>query len=177
MNIPHRKQIRLPKYNYSQNGVYFITICAHNHKCIFGSIKNPLKINAIYPDNVGYGACDIPFVELSHSGEIVDKYINFMGGKYDYVNIDKYIIMPNHIHLLIPILHSEGLSQAPNPTNDVIPKFISLFKRYCNREIGYNIWQKSFYEHIIRNEQDYLTHYEYIENNPIKWETDDYYIK
>lgn len=62
-----------------------------------------------------------------------------------------------------------------HPTNETIPKFVSLFKRYCNREFGYNIWQKSYNDHIIRDEKDYLNRWKYIENNPAKWQEDDYY--
>ena len=100
-----------------------------------------------------------------------------MNEKYEYVFIDKYIIMPNHIHLIIVIEEEavNGSSQAPNPTNDIIPKFISLFKRYCNCEYGRNIWQKSYHDHIIRNDNEYEDIYNYIEYNVYKWLDDCYY--
>ena len=88
--------------------------------------------------------------------------------------------MPNHIHLIIKIVNEShiGMSQAPYPTsNAIIPKFISLFKRYCNREIGNNIFQRSFHDHIIRNENDYLKIWNYIETNPVKWEEDCFYTE
>ncbi len=166
--IIKRKTNRVPGFNYSQNGTYFVTICSNSHKYLYWKCD---------PTIVGDGVYDVPEIILSPIGKIIEKYIELMNNKYPYISVDKYVIMPNHIHLLISIEHEHGLSQAPTPTNNVIPKFISLLKRYCNREAGINIWQRSYYEHIIRNEKDYLIHWEYIENNPIKWETDDYFIK
>lgn len=177
---PKRKPTRIPGYNYSQNGAYFITICAENHRYVFGNFEKKLISNNNSADItgiVGDGVYDIPSMKFSYIGNIVDKYIKFMNEKYDFISVDNYVIMPNHIHLLISVTSEKRLSQAPTPTNNMIPKFISLFKRYCNREIGYNIFQRSYYDHVIRNEKDYLIHYEYIETNPIKWETDDYFIK
>ena len=83
--------------------------------------------------------------------------------------------MPDHIHLLISVNNAlpYGQSGTPVPTNDnknsVVAKFVSTFKRYCNKEYGENIWQSRYYDHIIRNEQDYNEIWEYIENNPKKW--------
>lgn len=143
-SIKKRKTNRVPGYNYSKNGTYFVTICTDNHKYIFGNFA---------PLTVGDCVYAVPEISLSPIGELIEKYIEFMGNKYDYVSVDKYVIMPNHIHLLISIEHERGLSQVPTPTNNTLPKFVSLFKRYCNREAGYNLFQRSFYEHIIRNEK------------------------
>ncbi len=172
MDLPKRKPSRLTNYNYSQNGYYFITICTYNKEKILCNI-------------VGDGACDIPQIELTHYGEIVNEYIKKMDLQYDNIKINKYVIMPNHIHLIVEILNSpnngdilHGMSQAPYPTaNAIIPKFISLFKRYCNREIGYNIFQRSFHDHIIRGENDYLKIWNYIDTNPAKWEEDCFYTE
>ncbi len=87
--------------------------------------------------------------------------------------------MPNHIHLLISITSDKNVSvcrKPPNPTNELIPKFVSLFKRYCNLEYGQQIWQRSYFDHIIRDENDYLTKWNYIDGNPSKWESDDYFV-
>ena len=158
MNLPKRKKNRLDDYDYSQNGAYFITICTRNHKEILCKI-------------VGDGACDIPQINLSYFGKIADKYIRIMNSKYENICIPKYVIMPNHIHLIIRIndVKETVRRQAPNPTNAIVPKFISLFKRYCNQEIGEKIWQRSYYDHIIRDQNDYNEIWEYIENNPKKW--------
>ncbi|MBR6533078.1 MAG: transposase [Clostridia bacterium] len=166
MELPKRKSVRLKGFDYNSNGAYFITICTHKRKCILSNI-------------VGDGVYDIPQIHLSEYGKILNKYIQIMNSKYENVSIDKYIIMPNHIHLIIKITRSSesGLSQAPNPTNSIIPKFISLFKRYCNREIGQNMFQRSFHDHIIRDEKDYLKIWNYIDTNPQKWKKDMFYIE
>ena len=167
MDLSVRKTMRLQNYNYSENGAYYVTICTKNKAKVLGQV-------------VGYGACDIPFTKLSTCGKIVEKHITLLNNKYDYLSIDKYVIMPNHIHLLISITSDNNVSvcrKPPNPTNELIPKFVSLFKRYCNLEYGQQIWQRSYYDHIIRDEKDYLTKWNYIDGNPSKWENDDYYIK
>lgn len=120
---------------------------------------------------VGHDACDVPKIELSSCGKTLDKYIVFMSEKYDHIRVDKYVIMPDHFHLLLRITEnpmSGGVSQASRPTKSEVAKFMSLLKRYCNREIGRNIWQESYNDHIIRNEKDYLEAAQYIENNPLR---------
>ena len=113
---------------------------------------------------------------LSRCGEIVEKYIQKMNYQYDNVCIDKYVIMPNHIHLIL-VVKNNGMSRAPSPTNAIVPKFVSLFKRYCNREYGENIFQRSFHDHIIRDENDYQKIWNYIDTNPIKWREDCFYTE
>ena len=85
--------------------------------------------------------------------------------------------MPNHIHLLIYVDNPDGMSGTPSPTNAYIPQFISTLKRFCNKEIGCNIFKRSFHDHIVRNEADYEKIYNYIENNPSKWTEDCFYIE
>ncbi|MBQ8057018.1 MAG: transposase [Ruminococcus sp.] len=80
--------------------------------------------------------------------------------------------MPNHIHILVSVYNS-GMSKSPSPTNETIPSFVSTFKRFVNKEAGENIFQRSYYDHIVRDERDYLSRWQYIENNPIKWEEDE----
>ena len=166
MDLPKRRSTRLKNYDYSENGYYFITICT-------------LKKQKILCDIVGEGVYDLPNIVLTKYGKILDKYIIFMSSKFDGVSIDKYVIMPNHVHLIIKIeIEPEAdSSSAPCPTaNAIIPKFVSLFKRYCNREIGSNIFQRSFHDHIIRGENDYAKIWDYIDSNPICWNSDALYI-
>ncbi|MBR4241219.1 MAG: transposase, partial [Eubacterium sp.] len=96
------------------------------------------------------------------------------------IKFEKYVIMPNHIHLIVNIesTDSNGASGSPLPTNSVLSRHIGTLKRFCNKQIGDNIWQTGFYDHIIRNEEDYLHHLQYIEENPKKWiiGKDEYYI-
>jgi len=160
-----RKPTRLKGFDYSQNGMYFVTICTHNRKCILSQII------------VGDGVLDVPHTMLLNCGKIVDKYINKLNDFYLNINIEKYVIMPNHIHLLISVDNPDGMSRTPSPTNAYIPQFISTLKRFCNKEIGYNIFQRSFHDHIVRNEADYEKIYNYIESNPSKWTEDCFYIE
>ena len=90
------------------------------------------------------------------------------------IHIDSYVIMPNHIHILITV--SNGTSGAPSPTNNVIPRFVGALKRLSNRKAGRNVFQRSFYDHVIRDERDYITHLGYINDNPAKWKQDEYYV-
>ncbi len=162
MEQKNRKPTRLKEYNYSCNGVYFVTICSKDKKPIFSKI-------------VGDGVLDVPKVVLSEYGCIVCKYLEQISKHYNYLNIDNYVVMPNHIHILIRVC-DDGTSRTPSPTNSILPSFVSTFKRFVNKEVGENIFQRSFHDHIIRNELDYIEHYTYIENNPAKWEFDELYI-
>ena len=91
----------------------------------------------------------------------------------DRITVEKYVIMPNHIHLLLTVdMNSGGTSKASSPTNAIVPHFMSTFKRFCHREIGKTIFQRSYHDHVIRNEQDYLKIWNYIEGNPSKWKED-----
>lgn len=157
MELPKRKPNRLKEYDYSDTGVYFITICTKDRKRLLSEIK------------VGFGIYDKPQVCLSEYGIITEKYLKKISNEHVDISVDHYVIMPDHIHMLVSVHKKLGASQVPHPTNETIPKFVSLFKRYCNREVGWNMWQKSYFDHIIRNERDYYEYYVYIENNPIKW--------
>ena len=163
MQLPKRKSPRIKGYDYSTPGKYFITICTKGKLHMLGSI-------------VGGGNFDAPKIILSEYGRYVDKYINLMNNKYSHINVDKYVVMPNHIHLILNITDIEsGASGTAAPYNNEISKFVSLFKRYCNRDCNENIWQRSFHDHIIRGEEDYKKIWEYIDTNVVKWKTDCFY--
>ncbi len=160
MDLPNRKQNRLENFDYSQNGAYFVTICVKDRKELLSNVI------------VGTGVLDCPQIHLLNHGIIAEKYINQLNDFYNDILVDKYVIMPDHIHLLLTIL--SGQSRTPVPTklnnrNSIIARFVSTFKRFCNKEYGENIWQPRYYDHIIRNRVDYNEAWEYIENNPIKW--------
>lgn len=152
-----RKHNRLKKYDYSRNGYYFITICTEEKRKILCDIS------------VG-ASCARPITILSEIGKVVDENIGILNDIYETVRVDKYVIMPNHIHLVIAI--QNGRAQLA-PTASCV---IQQFKGKITKQVGFCIWQKSFYDHIIRNEADYLRILEYIENNPEKWTEDKYYI-
>ena len=150
-----RKHNRLKEYDYSQNGYYFITICTAEKSKILCDIS------------VGAN-CVRPKTTFSEIGKIVDENIGILNDTYETVQVDKYVIMPNHIHLILAI--QNGRTQFA-PT---VSRVIKQFKGKITKQIGYCIWQKSFYDHIIRDEKDYLRIWEYIENNPDKWTEDKY---
>ena len=162
--FPQRKVNRLKDWDYSEKGCYFITICVKDRKCILSTIC------------VGCGVLDAPVVELTKYGHIVDEQIKTMNEIYKNINVQHYVIMPNHIHLLIRI-RDDGRSGTPAPTkgNAVVARFVSTFKRFCNKEYGDNIWQRGYYDHVIRDQRDYDDIYRYIENNPTQWELDELY--
>ena len=171
--ISQRKSNRLKNYNYSQNGAYFITICTKDFKCILSQIVQDTSVGE---KSVGDGVLDVPQVHLTKYVKIVNDRIIEMNNIYKDVSVEKYVIMPNHVHLLIVIDSYndsiyDGTSRTPSPTrqNSVISSFISTLKRYTNKQIGYNIWQRSFHDHVIRSEEDYLTRWQYIYENPKKW--------
>ena len=167
--LPKRKPTRLKNFDYSSVGAYFVTICTQDRKRILSEI---VKDNS---NIVGDGALDVPKVQLTHIGKIVEKYI-LSTEKIPNVYVDQYVIMPDHLHLIIIIksgaINSNnacGTSRAPSPTNEMIPRIVSTFKRFCNKDIGYNIFQRSYSEHIIRDQNDYETQRKYIYENPLRW--------
>ena len=149
MELPKRKPTRIKEYDYSTAGAYFVTVCTKDRKQILSSI-------------VGGDAHIAPCVRLTQYGKIVDKYIK------NEPQITHYVIMPNHIHMIIEI---DGPMWASVPTKSVI-SIVRSIKILTTKEIGHSIWQRSFHDHIIRNEKDYKEIAEYIENNPAKWAED-----
>ncbi len=152
-----RKHNRLKEYDYSENGYYFITICTAEKSKILCDIS--LGANCVRPQTI-----------LSEIGKIVDENIGLLNDIYESVQVDKYVVMPNHVHLIVVI--QNGRTQFA-PT---ISRIIKQFKGKITKQVGFSIWQKSFYDHIIRDKNDYLRIWEYIENNPGKWAEDEYYI-
>lgn len=157
-----RKPTRLPDYDYNLEGAYFITICTQNKKCLLSKI-------------VGDDALGVPKTQLTKTGAIVEKFI-LSGENIKALTVDKYVIMPNHIHLLLIIeKDGGGTPRASSPTTAIIPRFVASLKRFVNKEAGESFFQRSYHDHIIRNEKDYLRIWEYIENNPKQWELDCFY--
>ncbi len=164
--LPKRKNIRIPEYDYSQNGYYFITICTKNKEKILSII-----VGVGVPDDPSYN--NEYEIRLTMFGLIAEKFINSINNTYKDIKIDNYVIMPNHIHMICGIEKYEGGS--PTPTNAKIPFLISTFKRLTNKKCNQFIWQRNYYEHIIRNEKEYIRILEYIEYNPLNWIYDKYY--
>jgi len=162
MELPKRKTIRLKEYDYSLPGAYFITICVKNKKPILSDVF------------VGASNARPKEIRLSKYGKIVDKTIKNIPFYYPAISIDNYVIMPNHIHLLIQIRSDNIGRPLVAPT---IERVIQQMKGIITKQIGFSIWQKSFNDHIIRGNFDYKEIWEYIENNALKWREDKYYIK
>ena len=120
---------------------------------------------------VGTGVLDCPQIKLHPHGVIAEKYIRQLNDFYKHICVDRYVIMPDHIHFILSI--DNGQSGRPVPTidhkNSTVAKFVSTLKRFCNKEYGNNIWQPRYYDHVIRNEEDYRAVWEYMDNNPISW--------
>ena len=142
---PTRKRMRLEGFDYSKNGAYYITICTEHKEKLLCDIR-PIEKDGL------------PQVTMSPMGKIVEETIKKIPG------IDQYVVMPNHIHLII--FHDGKQS---------ISKIIQFFKVNTTRKIGRSIWQRSFYDHIIRDETDYQIKWKYIDDNIAKWADDDYY--
>jgi len=123
-------------------------------------------------DTVGVALLGDPVkIVLSEKGKIVKKHIENCNKKLNNVFVDEYIIMPNHVHIIISLI---GSPRSATPT---IPTIVNSYKSIVSKEIGYSIWQRNYYEHIIRNEKEYLKVKEYIINNPAQWAEDKYYLK
>ena len=158
-NLPQRRRTRLQNYDYSLPGAYFVTVCTQQRREILSKI-------------VGDGAPDVPKIELTETGRRVEKIL-LDSEKIPGVRIDRYVLMPDHLHVIIfldPSVCAEkrGTSGAPSPTNEMLSRVISAFKRFCTKELGDNPFQRSFYDHIIRDRADYDEHIRYILENPMR---------
>ena len=160
MVFPKRKQIRLPNYDYSSPGAYFVTICTHDRRCILSDVA------------VGAAISRPPDVHLSSYGEIVALAIHNTPQIYSNVSVDHSVIMPNHIHLILRIHNDESGRMISAPTVSTV---VGQMKRWASKRAGIALWQKSYHEHVIRNEEDYRQIWEYIDTNPAKWAEDRYY--
>ncbi len=171
--LPKRKDLRLKQYDYSSAGAYFITICVKDRKQILSDIVAP-SVGVGAHDDPHIGAGSKPQIRLKKTGKIAEKYL-LSSENIPGVKIDKYVIMPDHIHAIIFLNYNNcapqefGSSKAPTPTNATLPHIVSTFKRFCGKELGNNIFQRGYYEHIIRDKNDYKSICEYIYNNPTGW--------
>ena len=162
--LPQRRSPRLSGWDYSTPGAYFVTVCTKEKEKLLGKV-------------VGGGVYDAPQMQLSPYGEAAQTALQQMEG-HAAVRVEKAVIMPNHMHLLLFVREvSGGSSQAPNPTNAAVPKFVSLFKRRCHRLCGENFWQRSYHDHVIRDAAEYERIWTYIDNNPARWQEDCFYCE
>ena len=145
-----RKPTRIPNYDYSQDNYYFVTICTHNKQCIFGK---PGQINRL--------------------GAIVAEEFEKLAIRYQTVKIDKYVIMPNHVHAILDVQESGENADL----NVIIGQYkMAVTKRIRELKPGFEVWQRSYHDHVIRNQSRYERIWSYIEDNPRKWEEDCFYM-
>jgi len=170
----HRRSIRLPGYDYSRSGAYFVTICAQDRACLFGDIADGV-------------------MRLNDAGRVVADSWQWLESQYDYVELDEWMVMPNHIHGIIVITDDNdnggcrgGSRTAPTgdarnatPKRKPIGRLIGAFKTVSTKRInelrgtpGISVWQRNYYEHIIRNNDELNRIRDYIANNPKQWEID-----
>ena len=185
--IHHRKSIRLKDYDYSSEGLYFITICAYQMEHLFGKIIDGKMI-------------------LNSAVQMIERIYKELNDNFENAQLEEYVIMPNHFHCIIEIIDKVGAEsisalkkdlESPKlglsknrvdmeSTPTTIPKIIQSFKRYTTLEyikmvknnqlpnFDKRVWQRNYYDNIIRNEKVYLKVLEYIENNPARWDEDRY---
>ena len=145
-----RKSPRMQHYDYSNENYYFITICTHNKKCLFGRPE-----------------------ENNFLRKLVEQHISKIETHYQCVQLDKYVVMPNHIHMILVLNQGQQVN-----IQQVIGQFKSGVTRTARKNTGEKqIWQRSFHDHVIRDQAGYEKIWLYIENNPIKWEEDCFYPK
>ena len=163
-SMENRIHPRLKNYDYSQPGAYFVTICSKNKAHVFGqvSVGRPLAAAT---------------VRLSTWGEIVRQELIALENRFSCLKVDKFVIMPNHVHVIL-ILNNEMAAASSRPTiPEIVRAWKSLSARRCKQSgFNYPLWQTSFYDHIIRDEQDYFTRWNYIDENPARWTEDEYYL-
>jgi putative transposase len=169
--IRHRKTIRLQGYDYSQSGYYFVTICTHDRLALFGEIQ------------------DVSVV-LNDGGKIADACWRAITDHFPNVVLDEYVIMPNHVHGILIIENHVGVQNfeplqiKTNRYQHVIPRSIGsiircfkigVTKWFRQNTDVYRVWQRNFYEHIIRNDEACNRIRQYIMDNPLKWKEDEYF--
>jgi len=158
-----RRSIRLPEYDYNQPGAYFVTICTHGHKCLLGDVIN----NA---------------VQLSSYGQLAATYWTWLAEQYVYVQLDQWIIMPNHLHGVIivdDVQWCRGGSRTAPTKHKPLGRLIGAFKTVSTKRInrtrpasGTRFWQRNYYEHVVRNENELDRIRQYIIDNPLQWALD-----
>lgn len=159
--LPVRKKIRLEGYDYSSSGAYFVTICTNTK---YGLLWKSVGADSIRPSNTnGYD------VLLSSYGEIIEKAIKNISVCYSNVEVDRYCIMPDHLHLILFITSDDSGRIISAPT---LSGIIGQMKRWVSKQLGFSIWQKSFYENIIKNEKAYREMCKYIYENPLKYKSE-----
>lgn len=161
-----RKNIRLKNYDYSRCGYYFITICTYNHEKTLANIRRG-------------DPCGRPNVEYSLLGKIAKNILLEIPNRYN-VKLDYYVVMPNHIHMIL-FIEEQAITRVATTIGNIVGGYKSIvankWLNVCKENMLpiNKVWQRNYYEHVIRNEYDLYEIRKYIEENPIKWTLDKYY--
>lgn len=161
--LAQRKRNRLSNYDYSTPGVYFVTICSKDRHWCFWNVGASIA----RPQSTAH---------LSYIGLATDEKIHEINVRYPFMNVDNYVIMPNHVHLLLSFCCDNSGRAMLAPTTN-ISKVIQQFKGAVTKALSYSVWQKSFHDRVVRNEAEYLKIYKYIDDNPYQWIEDRFYIQ
>ncbi|MBM4169554.1 MAG: transposase [Ignavibacteria bacterium] len=165
-HIHHRRSIRLKGYDYSLPGGYFVTICVRHRECLLGEITTD-------------------GIRLSEYGLLVDEAWRDLPNHYRHVQLDQFVVMPNHVHGIIFLINDNtvGTGSEPVPTGAIdttkrhpLSEIVRSFKTFSARRInsvrgvrGVPLWQRNYFEHIIRDERDLNRIRQYIIDNPTRW--------
>ena len=170
--LPTRKNIRLREWDYKNAGAYHVTICTDNKAKLFGRVVDESGL-AIDEDARGDKVrLESATVELNEFGKLCLEALEITANALVGASIDVFIIMPNHVHMLISL-------EAETKTS--LGRIVGKFKSLTSKKVraispAANVWQRGFYDHIIRDENDYIRTWEYIASNPVKWLEDTYYM-
>jgi len=156
--INNRQSIRLKHYDYSQNGLYFITVCIDNHHCLLGNIVDGV-------------------IQLNGAGEMVAQQWSELSVRFDGLKRHDYVVMPNHFHGIVE------LNSGDKQLGDIVGAFKSLSTNAYIAGVKFDgwtrfskrFWHRNYFEHVIRDEAGYLKISEYIKNNVLKWGLDRFY--
>ena len=163
--LPKRKHPRLDNFDYSAAGAYFVTICTQNRRCVLSRV-------------VGRGLAPAEMGGMAYTlfGKIAEEQLLLLEDHYPCLSVDKYVIMPNHIHVIL-ILDREAAGASPRPTvMDMVCAYKSLTTSECKKMgLTEKLFQTSFYDHVIRDREDYEKHVRYICENPVRWQYDELY--
>ena len=168
--LPKRKPLRMSHYDYSTPGAYFLTFCTHNRKPFLSRI-----VGAIH---------ESPRPELTACGRIVERVIQNIPAHL-HITVDEFVIMPNHVHLIAVVTEEDvrrAIRESPLRSRSLVSKALGYIKMNASKEIrkrcgDIEVWQRGYYDHVIRNREDYLALAEYIQTNPLRWELDKLYEK
>jgi REP element-mobilizing transposase RayT len=200
MAHPIRKTIRLKGYDYARPGFYFVTICTHNREQLFGRIIVGADSISAQTGLADGTASSSARAELNDAGRMIDTIYNDMANEFRNIVLYEHVVMPNHLHGIVQICQPDRADMESAPTRSpytsdradmesapTLARIVQTFKRITTIKYAegvknkvfepfeYKVWQRGYYEHIIRNDMELTQIRQYIMNNPVKWLEDEYH--